>query len=95
MLQQAAISRLDNASPSDHKFLQDWLDHPDGGKLFLRGRETDPWRDEHFKDLVCLSRRRGEENILAQILIKRAVPCFHHYFGHLVKVALPLVYKCG
>ncbi|MCJ1250627.1 hypothetical protein MMC30_007855 [Trapelia coarctata] len=91
LLQQAAISRLDSASTSDHKFLQAWLDHPDGGKLFLRGREANPWRDEHFKDLVCLSGRRGEDNLLTQILIKRAIPWFHHYFGHLVKVISPFV----
>ena len=93
MLQQAAISRLDSASSSDHGFLQAWLDHPDGGKLFLRGREADPWREEHFKDLVCLSGRRGEENFLAHILIKHAVPWFHYRFGHLVKVIFPFPSK--
>ncbi|KAL6714013.1 hypothetical protein ACLMJK_008507 [Lecanora helva] len=88
LLQQAAISHLDSPSASDHRFLQAWLDHPDGGNLFLRGREADPYGDEYVKDLLCVSGRRGEQNPLARLLIEKSVPWFHHHFGHLIKPAL-------
>lgn len=54
LLQQAEINRVNAASELNFQSLVEWLNQPQGGNMFLRGRETYPWRSENFADLVCL-----------------------------------------
>ena len=63
LLQQVEINRLTKASTSDYRNLTKWLDHPDGGNMFLRGREFYPWKGEHFADLVCLSENTHDSDL--------------------------------
>lgn len=68
----------------DLKLLQEWLDRPEGGDFFLRGREAEIWESE--KDLIALSNRQAEKDSITRFISDRLVPWYHHRWGHRVKV---------
>lgn len=68
----------------DLKLLQEWLDRPEGGDFFLRGREAEIWESE--KDLIALSSRQAEKDTITRFISDRLVPWYHRRWGHRVKV---------
>ena len=85
LVQQAEINRLSKASRSDHQSLTEWLDHPDGGDMFLKARESFPWRKEHFADLVCLSENSSEVALFTRVCRNGILPLYHRYIGRHIK----------
>lgn len=64
--------------------LRGWLDRPEGGDFFLRGREAEIWESD--ADLIALSGRQAEKDILTRLISDRLIPCYHRYWGHRSKV---------
>lgn len=85
LLQQAEINRLSKASRSDHQSLTEWLDHSDGGDMFLKARESYPWRKEHFVDLVCLFENSSEVALFTRVCRNDILPLYHRYIRRHVK----------
>jgi hypothetical protein len=86
LLQYAQIQKFEKSNNTDLKLLQEWLDRPEGGDFFLRGREAEIWQSE--KDLVALSSRQAEKDSLTRIISDKLVPWYHCRWGHRLKVLL-------
>ena len=85
LLQQVEINRLTKASTSDYRTLTKWLDHPDGGDIFLKGRECYPWKEEHFADLVCLSENTHDSDLFTRMWRNGLIPLYHRYIGQHIR----------
>ena len=86
LLQYAQIQKFERSNNTDLKLLQEWLDRPEGGDFFLRGREAEIWQSE--KDLVALSSRQAEKDGLTRFISDKLVPWYHCRWGHRAKVLL-------
>ena len=53
--------------------------------MFLQGRETFPWRKEHFADLVCLSENGCETALFDRMWRDGILPLYHHCIGRHMK----------
>lgn len=85
LLQQVEINRLTQASTSDYRNLTKWLDHPDGGNMFLPAREVNPWGEEHFADLVCLTENTHDSDLFTRMWRNGLIPLYHRYVGRHIR----------
>ena len=53
--------------------LREWLDRPEGGDFFLRGREADIWEEE--RDVIALAPQQAENDCLTRWIGDTLVPC--------------------
>ena len=67
------------------KTFQEWLDRPEGGDFFLRGREAEIWEDE--ADLVTLDKSAAEDDSLTRLISDRLIPWYHYRWGHRLRVS--------
>ncbi len=69
----------------------DWMEHPDGGNFFLKGREAQIWstaRPDELVALSTLSSRHGECDGFTAWMHGRLVPWFHRHGAHQLKVSV-------
>ena len=64
--------------------LREWLDRPEGGDFFLRGREAEIWDDRD--DLITLDRSEAEGDSLTRLIRDKLIPWYHYRWGHRLKV---------
>jgi len=91
LLQQAQLNKLETADKSDTDFLKTWMEHPDGGNFFLKGREAQIWstaRPDELVALSTLSSRHGECDGFTAWMHGRLVPWFHRHGAHQLKVSV-------
>lgn len=69
---------------TDIKTLQEWLDRPEGGDFFLRGREATIWQKE--KDLITFSHRKAESDNLTRLINEKLAPWYYYHWGYRAKV---------
>ena len=84
LLQFSQIQRFEKPDDTNLKLLQEWLDRPEGGDFFLRGREADIWESD--KDLIALSRRQADKDCITHFISDVLIPWYHHRWGNRVKV---------
>ena len=65
--------------------LREWLDRPEGGDFFLRGREADIWEEE--RDVIALAPQQAENDCLTRWIGDTLVPWYHYRWGHRYKRA--------
>ncbi|KAH0559987.1 hypothetical protein GP486_003489 [Trichoglossum hirsutum] len=58
------VSKLKNVDERSYQALQRYLRSPEGVNNFLRGREANPWSEKNRSDLVTLSSRHVEADLL-------------------------------
>ncbi|KAL8769329.1 MAG: hypothetical protein Q9209_004711 [Squamulea sp. 1 TL-2023] len=66
----------------DTRFLRTWLSRPESGDNFLRGGEASLWGIDNTNDLVALSKRPGEHDVLTNWIANSVLYLFHRYVGH-------------
>ena len=86
MLRYNQICRLPKADPANLKLFRDWLDHDEGGHLFLQGREAWTWDPPHTEDIISLAGVSTNKDILSQWISDRFIPCYHRNLGHCLNV---------
>lgn len=69
--------------------LKGWLDRPEGGDFFLRGREAEIWNEDNDLIAVAPSQERGDS--LTWLISDKIVPWYHHRWGHRKKVRVTSV----
>ncbi|KAF2097314.1 hypothetical protein NA57DRAFT_77566 [Rhizodiscina lignyota] len=77
LLHQAELHSLPRPTPYDLELVQRWLKHPEGGKDFLKGFESDTWQNENATDLVTVSSGRNWDPFLKWVA-ERLVPFLYH-----------------
>ena len=78
---------LEEANKADLQVLRDWLTRRTGGHCFLQGREADIWSDVHEKDLVSLTARSRDKDLLSNWVDLHIIPFYHKILGHRIKVS--------
>jgi hypothetical protein len=80
------ICTFDGANRSDLENLQDWLRSKDGGDLFLRGYEAETWDKLNEEDLVSMTNRYQEKDVISKWIDVYIVPLYHRTLGRRLKV---------
>ena len=78
------MQKFECPSRRDLKLLLEWLDRPEGGNFFLRGREAEIWQVD--KDLIALSARREGIDSLTELIDTKVIPWYHRWWGYQFKV---------
>ena len=84
LLQIRETQRLHRPGKRDVQLLQEWLERPEGGDFFLRGREAEMWDEDG--DLVTLSDGSADKDSLTKLITDKIIPWYHTRWGHRVKV---------
>lgn len=84
LLLENKMWKLPAANPRDLRSLRQRLWRHDGGHSFLRGREKSTWDDP--EDLIALSSRHVENDLLTSWITDTIVPWFHRRYGYRLKV---------
>lgn len=66
------------------KTLRGWLDRPEGGDFFLRGREAEIWEDEVY--LITMDKTVTEDDSLTHLISGKFIPWYHYRWGHRVEM---------
>jgi hypothetical protein len=85
------ICTFEPANRSDLEHLQHWLDSEDGGNLFLRGYEADTWDKLNEEDLVSMTNRCRDKDVISQWIDVYIIPLYHRTIGHRLKVSRTLL----
>jgi hypothetical protein len=88
VLQQTAMARLEKPNPRDLRFLNEWLERPDMGGVFLEGQDSDVWERPDRLDLVVLKARRNE-SLLSAWMSDRFIHWYHQTIGFRLAVRAP------
>lgn len=78
LLQQSRVLSLPKPTERDITVLQEWLDRPEGGDMFLKGWEADTW---DCGDLITLSSRQKNKDGLTSFVNDTVVPWYHRTWG--------------
>ena len=84
LLRYASVARLEKPSDRNSDLLREWLDRPEGGDFFLRGREAEIW--DNKTDLVALSQSEIGKDCLSRWISDLLIPWYHEIWGHRTKV---------
>ncbi|KAG8534292.1 uncharacterized protein KY384_001136 [Bacidia gigantensis] len=69
LLQFAQLQQLSKPTTSNLSVLKEWLERPEGGDFFLRGREAEMW--DNGRDTITTSSLRAEHDSLTKLIINR------------------------
>ncbi|KAL8940199.1 MAG: hypothetical protein Q9216_002950 [Gyalolechia sp. 2 TL-2023] len=83
LLQYQALRKTAKPTANTVEFLREWLDRPEGGDFFLKGREATIWEAEG--DLVSLDCHQSDKDALTSLISERVVPWYHRRWGHRTK----------
>ena len=86
VIRYSQICRLPRADPDNLKFFREWLDHDEGGHLFLQGREAWTWDSSHTEDIMSVSGMSPSRDMLSQWISGRFFPWYHRKLGHHINV---------
>jgi hypothetical protein len=86
VLRYSQICRLPKADPSNLNFFRKWLDHDEGGHLFLQGREAWTWDSSHTKDIMSMSAMSPSRDMLSRWIGGRFIPWYHRKLGYYFNV---------
>jgi len=86
VLLYAQICKLPKADPGNLELFRDWLDHEEGGHLFLQGREAWTWDPPYTEDIMSISGGSTNKDILSQWISGRFIPRYHRKLGHRLNV---------
>lgn len=78
------IQKLAKPTSRDIDFLREWLDRPEGGDFFLRGREANTWQVN--SDFIKLCGQWSDIDALTGAIYNWIIPWYHHVWGHRAKV---------
>jgi hypothetical protein len=81
------MASLTDPLPRDLNILQEWMQRPSMGSVFLIGRDRNVW--SHGQDLVAL-KRPASNNKFSAWLIETLTPLYHYTFGKYHRVGFPL-----
>ena len=84
LLEFSQLQTFERPAQADLSLLREWLERPEGGDFFLRGREARIWEDD--QDIVTLSSRRADRDCLTKIMCDKFIPWYHHHWGFRSKV---------
>lgn len=88
LLRYASVDRLGKPSNRHVAVLKEWLDRPEGGDFFLRGREAAMW--DKGKDLIAPASREADKDTLTRWISDTLVPWYHCRLGYRFKVFLTI-----
>lgn len=80
------ICTFEQANRSDLDNLQDWLESRDGGDFFLRGYEAETWDKSNEEDLVSMTNRYRDEDVISKWIDVYIIPLYHRTLGYRLKV---------
>ena len=80
------LCTFEQANRSDLETLQDWLESKEGGNCFLRGYEADTWDQSNEEDLVSMTNRDREMDVLSKWIDVNVIPLYDRFLGHRLKV---------
>ena len=80
------MQKLLKPSKNDLQLLKEWLERPEGGNFFLRGREANIWDND--LDVVATSGNKAEQDSFTKLVADKVVPWYHHRWGFRRKVSL-------
>ncbi|KAL8832286.1 MAG: hypothetical protein Q9170_004943 [Blastenia crenularia] len=83
LLQYLSLRKVARPASNAISFLQAWLDRPEGGDFFLKGREAWIWDAE--KDLLSLDCEQPSKDTLTFLINEVMVPWYHRLWGYKVK----------
>jgi len=81
LLRFSEVTTLEAANKSDLNNLREWLRRKDGGHNFLRGYEADTWDKFNEKDLVSLTARYRNKDVLSKWIDIYIIPLCHRLWG--------------
>ncbi|KAL8878707.1 MAG: hypothetical protein Q9198_003543 [Flavoplaca austrocitrina] len=84
VIQYFALRKVAKPAANSVECLQEWLDRPEGGDFFLKGREADMW--ETVNDLIALDRRQPSNDALTSLINEKLVPWYHRRWAQRFKV---------
>lgn len=84
MIQYSALRKVVKPDANSVECLREWLDRPEGGDFFLKGREADLW--EKVEDLVSLDCQQPSKDALTRLINEKFVPRYHRRWVHRFKV---------
>ncbi|KAL8762945.1 MAG: hypothetical protein Q9184_001167 [Pyrenodesmia sp. 2 TL-2023] len=80
VLQYFALRKAAKPDTNSVECLREWLDRPEGGDFFLKGREADMW--ETVEDLISLDCRQPGKDALTMLINEKLVPWYHRRWGY-------------
>jgi hypothetical protein len=86
LLQYSQMLKFDQPHRKNFNLLQEWLDRPEGGDFFLRGREAEIWESD--QDLIALCDRQADKDGLTRVISDKLIPWYYSLWGHRVKVGM-------
>ncbi|KAL8992470.1 MAG: hypothetical protein Q9188_007576, partial [Gyalolechia gomerana] len=84
LLQYHSLRKIAKPTANTVEFLREWLDRPEGGDFFLKGREATIWDAED--DFVSLESRQSDKDSLTALINEKVVPWYHRRWGHRTKL---------
>lgn len=84
LLQYTKLQEFEAPSHRPVEVLKGWLDRPEGGDFFLRGREAEIWDED--KDLIAVAPSQDRGDSLIWLISDKIVPWYHRRWGHRKKV---------
>ncbi|KAF1931014.1 uncharacterized protein M421DRAFT_57544 [Didymella exigua CBS 183.55] len=88
LIQQTRIAKMDKTNKYDLELLIFWLDHKDGGDMFLTGLEGQVWDEEYLSDLISISSRASTDGF-QRWFQERLLPRLHHSLLDLWREPMP------
>lgn len=85
VLQYSELAKLPSPNTRDVKSLQEWMERPSMGGVFLIGRDRNVWKDD--QDLIALQ-KRPQGNQFSLWLTDTLTPLYHSTLGRYHRVSL-------
>ncbi|KAL8978281.1 MAG: hypothetical protein Q9177_006442 [Variospora cf. flavescens] len=80
VIQYFALRKAAKPAASSIECLREWLDRPEGGDFFLKGREAEMW--DTVEDLLSLDCPQPGKDALTTLINEKLVPWYHRRWGH-------------
>ena len=82
---QIALTALRPVNPRDLAFLQQWMQRPSMGNVYLLGRDSNIWSETDSSDLIALHARHAEDPF-TRWLSDTVVHAYHRAVGRFFRV---------
>ncbi|KAL8858580.1 MAG: hypothetical protein Q9178_004874 [Gyalolechia marmorata] len=87
VMQYLALRKVVKPDANSVECLREWLDRPEGGDFFLKGREAETW--EEVEDFVSLDYQQPRKDALTRLINEKFVPWYHRRWVHRFKMSPP------
>ena len=82
LLQVAQVSKLERPRSDELEFLKNWLQRPNMGNSFLRGRESRIWAGRAPREMITLAQREMERDPFSTWLSTWLVDIYDRLYGN-------------